>query len=53
MAERYEFASTINFDDFITSDTEIQSGGNHYDRKVYLRVSQALIAAAEALAARP
>ena len=39
------FATAVNFDDCILDEEEIQPGGNHFDRKVYLRMSEAIVAA--------
>ena len=43
------FATAISFDDCIESEEEILEGGNHFDRKVYLRMSDAILAALDAL----
>ncbi len=43
------FATAVNFDDCILDEEEIQMGGNHFDRKVYFRMSEAIVEALRGL----
>jgi hypothetical protein len=43
------FAAAVCFDDCIESDGEIFEGGNHFDRKVYFRMAEAILAALHGL----
>jgi hypothetical protein len=43
------FATALCFDDCIQNEEEILPGGNHFDRKVYLRMAEAIIAALRSL----
>lgn len=40
LAAEYPYVGTVWFKDSIQSEAEIQVGGNHYDRMVYLRTAQ-------------
>ena len=48
----YPFATAICFSDFIEKDSEIQVGGNHYDRLVYYRMAEGITAAIRTLPAK-
>jgi FkbH-like protein len=49
MLEAIPYAAAVDFDDIIENDKEVLQGGNHFDRKVYLRMSEAVVAALRAL----
>lgn len=42
IAAEFPFVGVVSFTDAIASDDEIQQGGNHYDRPVYVRAAEAL-----------
>jgi hypothetical protein len=46
------WVATVSFSDAIEREEEIQVGGNHYERMVYFRLTQAIIAALQATPAR-
>jgi hypothetical protein len=52
MALDYPFVETASFDEVIRSDEEIQIGGNHYNREVYLRLAELLAARASTMPRR-
>ena len=43
LAEEYSYVGVVSFSDVLASHNEIQIGGNHYSRPVYLRLSQRII----------
>jgi len=45
----YPFATALCFDDCIESDAEIFEGGNHFDRKVYCRMAESILASLRVL----
>lgn len=53
IASGFAFVGTVSFSDAVKSDEEIQPGGNHYDRPVYLRLAEALATCITELDARP
>jgi hypothetical protein len=46
------YVAAVAFSDAITSHGDIQKGGNHYERMVYLRVAQAIVSKLQELPAR-
>ena len=44
VAAHYAFAAVVSFTDNICSEEEIQLGGNHYDRMVYYRMAENILA---------
>jgi hypothetical protein len=46
------FAAAVSFTDGLQNETEIRSGGNHYERRVYARVADAILKAAASLPAK-
>jgi len=49
LLEPCPFAAALCFDACIESDDEIFEGGNHFDRKVYFRMAQAILASLRTL----
>jgi hypothetical protein len=48
-AAQYPFVGTVAFGDVIENNDEIHSGGNHYERAVYLRMSEKIVEVARQL----
>jgi len=49
VAARHDFVSVASFEDHVRDDDEICMGGNHYNRMVYYRMAEAIVAAARAI----
>lgn len=49
IAAPYPFVAVVCYSEFIRSEDEIRSGGNHYDRAVYKRMSEAILGALQEL----
>jgi FkbH-like protein len=47
------FAAALGFDDCIHAEEEIFQGGNHFDRKVYFRMAEAILDALRGLRPKP
>jgi len=52
LAARYPHVGVVSFSDCITSDEQIHVGGNHYDRMVYLRSVELIMARLSGVAPR-
>ena len=52
VAKDYPFVATVSFTDAIDSEDQIQAGGNHYDRVVYLRIAERLVEAVRKLSSK-
>ena len=44
LARAYPYVGIVPFSDCIESDEQVQMGGNHYDRIVYLRAAERIVA---------
>jgi FkbH-like protein len=52
VAGEFEFASAVSFSDAIDREDQIQIGGNHYDRVVYLRLAESILSSLRRLPKR-
>jgi FkbH-like protein len=43
VAKEYPYVATVSFSDAIENDSQIQIGGNHYDRLVYLNMTRCIL----------
>ena len=53
LADEYSYVGVVSFSDVLTGHDELQVGGNHYSRPVYLRFSERLIEVSSSLSPRP
>jgi hypothetical protein len=52
LVKEYPHVATVCFSEVIEGDEQIQIGGNHYDRIVYLRLAELLVQTIRALPAK-
>ncbi len=52
MTHAYPYVALVPFSECIDSDEQVQIGGNHYDRIVYLRAAERIVAALKGMTGR-
>lgn len=53
LVSEFSYAEVVSFSDVLTGHDELQVGGNHYNRPVYLKFSEKLVKVLQSLSPRP